>query len=325
VEAAEFARETLEIEAQALLDSKARVGEGFNKAVEIILGIAGKLIVVGVGKSGHIGSKIAATLASTGTPSFFLHPAEAMHGDLGMIGKDDAVLAISYSGASEELTKLVPHIKNFGVPVIAMSRSKQSQLGKMSDAHIDISVAKEACPLGIAPTSSTTLTLALGDALAVALMRIRGFKREDFARFHPAGSLGRRLYLKAEHFLIPREQLPIVSTDTPLKDAIVVMSEGKLGNLLVEGSGKLAGVFSDGDLRRSLMRDDFDFNAPVAEYMTKSPFTIESSDILAVDALELIESRRIQLLIVTESKGQIVGAIHIHDLIAAGVERDETK
>ncbi len=325
MEAAEFARETLEIEAQALLDSKARVGEGFNKAVEIILGIAGKLIVVGVGKSGHIGSKIAATLASTGTPSFFLHPAEAMHGDLGMIGKDDAVLAISYSGASEELTKLVPHIKNFGVPVIAMSRSKQSQLGKMSDAHIDISVAKEACPLGIAPTSSTTLTLALGDALAVALMRIRGFKREDFARFHPAGSLGRRLYLKAEHFLIPREQLPIVSTDTPLKDAIVVMSEGKLGNLLVEGSGKLAGVFSDGDLRRSLMRDDFDFNAPVAEYMTKSPFTIESSDILAVDALELIESRRIQLLIVTESNGQIVGAIHIHDLIAAGVERDETK
>ena len=321
----EYAKETLQIEAEALLASRDRVGEQFDKAVEIISKLKGKLIVVGVGKSGHIGSKIAATLASTGTPSFFLHPAEAMHGDLGMISKEDAILAISYSGASEEVTKLLPHIKNFEVPIIGMSRSIDSQLGKFCDAHIDISVAKEACPLGIAPTSSTTLTLALGDALAVALMEVRGFQKQDFAKFHPAGSLGRRLYLKAEHFLIPKEELPIVSTRTALKDAIVVMTQGKLGNLLIEEDGKLAGVFSDGDLRRSLLREDFDFDREIAEFMTVTPFTISDASILAVDALELIESRRIQLLIVTDKESRIVGAIHIHDLIAAGVERSETQ
>jgi len=321
----EYAKETLQIEAEALLASRERVGEQFDKAVEIISKLKGKLIVVGVGKSGHIGSKIAATLASTGTPSFFLHPAEAMHGDLGMISKEDAILAISYSGASEEVTKLLPHIKNFEVPIIGMSRSIDSQLGKFCDAHIDISVAQEACPLGIAPTSSTTLTLALGDALAVALMEVRGFQKQDFAKFHPAGSLGRRLYLKAEHFLIPKEELPIVSSDTLLKDAIVVMTQGKLGNLLIEEDGKLVGVFSDGDLRRSLLREDFDFNRAIAEFMTATPFTISDASILAVDALELIESRRIQLLIVTDKESRIVGAIHIHDLIAAGVERSETQ
>ncbi len=321
----EYAKETLQIEAEALLASRERVGEQFDKAVEIISKLKGKLIVVGVGKSGHIGSKIAATLASTGTPSFFLHPAEAMHGDLGMISKEDAVLAISYSGASEEVTKLLPHIKNFEVPIIGMSRSIDSQLGKFCDAHIDISVAKEACPLGIAPTSSTTLTLALGDALAVALMEVRGFQKQDFAKFHPAGSLGRRLYLKAEHFLIPKEELPIVSSDTLLKDAIVVMTQGKLGNLLIEEDGKLVGVFSDGDLRRSLLREDFDFNRAIADFMKATPFTISDASILAVDALELIESRRIQLLIVTDKESRIVGAIHIHDLIAAGVERSETQ
>ena len=321
----EYAKETLRIEAEALLASRERVGEQFDKAVEIISKLKGKLIVVGVGKSGHIGSKIAATLASTGTPSFFLHPAEAMHGDLGMISKEDAILAISYSGASEEVTKLLPHIKNFEVPIIGMSRSIDSQLGKFCDAHIDISVAQEACPLGIAPTSSTTLTLALGDALAVALMEVRGFQKQDFAKFHPAGSLGRRLYLKAEHFLIPKEELPIVSSDTLLKDAIVVMTQGKLGNLLIEEDGKLVGVFSDGDLRRSLLREDFDFNRAIAEFMTATPFTISDASILAVDALELIESRRIQLLIVTDKESRIVGAIHIHDLIAAGVERSETQ
>ncbi len=321
----EYAKETLQIEAEALLASRDRVGEQFDKAVEIIIKLKGKLIVVGVGKSGHIGSKIAATLASTGTPSFFLHPAEAMHGDLGMVSREDAILAISYSGASEEVTKLLPHLKNFGVPIIGMSKSIDTQLGKFCDAHIDISVAKEACPLGVAPTSSTTLTLALGDALAVALMHVRGFQKQDFARFHPAGSLGRRLYLKAEHFLIPKEKLPIVSSDTLLKDAIVVMTQGKLGNLLIEENGKLVGIFSDGDLRRSLLREDFDFNRTIAEFMTKRPFTISDASILAVDALELIESRRIQILIVTDDKGGIVGAIHIHDLIAAGVERSETQ
>ena len=320
----QYAKETLKIEADALLASRDRVGEQFDKAVEIVLGLKGKLVVIGVGKSGHIGSKIAATLASTGTPSFFLHPAEAMHGDLGMIGKDDGVLAISYSGASEELTKLLPHIKNFGVPIIGMSRSKESQLGKFSDAHIDISVEKEACPLGVAPTSSTTLTLALGDALAVALMKIRDFKREDFAKFHPAGALGKRLYLKAKHFLKEAKDLPIVTPDTPLKEAVVVMSAGMLGNLLIAQDGKLEGVFSDGDLRRSLLKSGFDFNAPISKYMTKEPYIVESADILAVDALKIIEQKKIQLLIVVDSNKKILGALHLHDLIEAGID-SETK
>lgn len=321
----DYAKETLQTEAQALLASKERVGDGFNKAVELVLGLKGKLIVVGVGKSGHIGSKIAATLASTGTPSFFLHPAEAMHGDLGMISQEDGILAISYSGASEELIHLLPHIKNFDVPIIAMSKSSSSELGKFSDAHIDILVEKEACPLGIAPTSSTTLTLALGDALAVALMQIRGFQKDDFARFHPAGALGKRLYLKAEHFLISKETLPIVSPQTQLKVAIVVMTQGKLGSLLIEENDKLVGVFSDGDLRRSLLKEDFDLNAPIIEYMTPKPYTISDPSILAVDALEIIEEKRIQLLIVINKNKKIRGAIHIHDLIAAGIERSETK
>jgi arabinose-5-phosphate isomerase len=320
---AEIAKETLTIEADALLASRDRVGEQFNRAVELILELKGKLVVIGIGKSGHIGAKIAATLASTGTASFFLHPSEAMHGDLGMIGKSDGVLAISYSGASEELTNLLPHIKNFGVPIIAMSKSINSPLGKFSDAHIDISVEKEACPLGVAPTASTTLTLALGDALAVALMKIRGFQKEDFARFHPAGALGKRLYLKAKHFLIPRNKLPVVDLNTPLKDAIIVMSSGHLGNLLITQNGKLKGIFSDGDLRRSMLKENFDFNAPIKNFMTKEPFFIESADILAVDALKLIEKKRIQLLIVAK-EGEIEGAIHIHDLIEAGIE-SETK
>jgi len=319
----DIAKETLNIEANALLASRNRVGEQFDKAVELILGLKGKLIVIGIGKSGHIGAKIAATLASTGTSSFFLHPSEAMHGDLGMISKDDGVLAISYSGASEELTNLLPHIKNFGVPIIAMSKSIKSPLGKFSDAHIDISVEKEACPLGVAPTASTTLTLALGDALAVALMQVRGFKKEDFAKFHPAGALGKRLYLKAKHFLIPKSKLPIVDLNTPLKDAIIVMSSGHLGNLIILKDGKLEGIFSDGDLRRSMLKENFDFNAPISEFMTKDPFYIQSSDILAVDALKLIEQKRIQLLLVAKD-AILEGAIHIHDLIEAGIE-SETK
>jgi len=320
----QYAKETLEIEADALLASRNRVGEQFDKAVEIILSLKGKLVVIGVGKSGHVGSKIAATLASTGTSSFFLHPAEAMHGDLGMISKGDGVLAISYSGSSEELTKLLPHIKNFGVPIIGMSRSINSTLGKFSDAHIDISVEKEACPLGVAPTSSTTLTLALGDALAVALMKLRDFKREDFAKFHPAGALGKRLYLKAKHFLKEAKDLPIVAHNTPLKEAVVVMSEGMLGNLLIAKDGKLLGIFSDGDLRRSLLKSDFDFNAPIENYMTKEPYTIDNADILAVDALKIIEQKKIQLLIVVDSNKNIVGALHLHDLIEAGID-SETK
>ncbi len=319
----DFAKETLKIEADALLSSCNRVGDGFDKAVELILQLRGKLVVIGVGKSGHIGSKIAATLASTGTSSFFLHPAEAMHGDLGMIGKDDGVLAISYSGESEELTNLLPHIKNFNIPIVGMSRSINSTLAKFSDTHIDISVEREACPLGIAPTSSTTLTLALGDALAVALMKIRGFEREDFAKFHPAGALGKRLYLKAEHFLIDKESIPRVDLNISLKDAIIPMTKARLGNVVVEDRGKVVGIFSDGDLRRAMLRDDFDFNSPISRYMTKEPFTIEDASILAVDALRVIEQMRFQLLLVVSKDRELIGAIHIHDLIKAGVESED--
>jgi len=317
-----YAKETLEIEATALLDAKDRVGEEFDRAVELILSLKGKLVVIGVGKSGHIGSKIAATFASTGTSSFFLHPAEAMHGDLGMIGEDDGVLAISYSGESEELTKLLPHIKNFNIPIIGMSKSKDTTLGKFSDANIDISIKREACPLGVAPTSSTTLTLALGDALAVALMKLRGFKREDFAKFHPAGALGRRLYLKAKHFLIPKDKLPTVNSQTSLKDAIIPMTKGMLGNIVIVDNNRVTGIFSDGDLRRSLLKEDFDFSAPIEKYMTREPFTICDDSILAVDALKLIESQRIQLLLVVNSDKELIGAIHIHDLIEAGIESE---
>ena len=323
-EVIKWAKEALDIEANALLDAKDNIDSDFVKAVEIAFNTKGKVIVIGVGKSGHIGAKIAATLSSTGTSSFFLHPAEAMHGDLGMIGKDDSILAISYSGKSDELINLMPHIKNFGVKIIAMSKSKSSPLAKFADAHINISVKKEACPLNVAPTASTTLTLAMGDALAIALMKLRDFKKEDFARFHPAGALGKRLYLKAKHFLREPKDLPIVSSNTPLKDAIVVMSQGKLGNLIIEDDGKVMGIFSDGDLRRALMKDSFSIDDPIKKYMTKEPFYIESADILAVDALKLIEQKKIQLLLIAKD-GKLLGAIHIHDLIEAGVESSETK
>jgi len=320
----EWAKEALDIEADALLNAKDKIDSDFVKAVEIAFNTKGKVIVIGVGKSGHIGAKIASTLSSTGTSSFFLHPAEAMHGDLGMIGKDDSILAISYSGKSDELINLMPHVKNFGVKIIAMSKSKSTPLAKFADAHIDISVKKEACPLNVAPTASTTLTLAMGDALAIALMKLRDFKKEDFARFHPAGALGKRLYLKAKHFLREPKDLPIVSSNTPLKDAIVVMSQGKLGNLIIEDDGKLTGIFSDGDLRRALMKDSFSIDDPIKKYMTKEPFYIDSADILAVDALKLIEQKKIQLLLIAKD-GKLLGAIHIHDLIEAGVESSETK
>ena len=318
--AIEYAKQTLDIEAKALLDAKDRIDSEFEKAIDLILNIKGKLIVIGVGKSGHIGSKIAATLASTGTSSFFLHPAEAMHGDLGMISSNDAILAISYSGESEELTRLLPHIKNFNIPIIGMSKSKNTTLAKFSDAHINISVKQEACPLGVAPTSSTTLTLALGDAIAVALMKIKKFKKEDFAKFHPAGALGKRLYLKAKHFMIPKDKLPIVSPKTTIKDAIIPMSNARVGNIIIQENNQVIGIFSDGDLRRALMQKDFDINTTIDKYMTKEPIAIEDDSILAVDALKIIENKRIQLLLVIDKEKRLKGAIHLHDLIEAGIE-----
>jgi len=314
-----IAKNTLEIEAAMLNEAKERLGDEISRAVETILACRGKLIVTGVGKSGLIGAKIAATFASTGTPSFFLHPTEALHGDLGMIGRDDAVLAISYSGESEELSSILPHIKRFDIPLIGMTRNASSTLGRTSDIVLDINVSKEACPLDAAPTSSTTLTLAMGDALAVCLMRARNFQKEDFASFHPGGALGKRLFVKVAD-LMRRENLPVVDQNTPLKEAILTLSEGRLGTvMLTDEEGKLSGLLSDGDIRRALMNESFSLDAPAKEYATKHPLSIDDASMLASDALVLIENKKIQLLVVTDNTGVIQGALHLHALVEAGI------
>ena len=313
-----IAANVLKTEANELTRNAEILDGEFEKAVEVLYKTKGKVVVTGVGKSGHVGAKIAATLASTGTPSFFMHPTEAMHGDLGMIGKDDTLLAISFSGESEELTKILPHVQRFGVPIVAMAKDKFSTLGKFSDAFVKLDVSKEACPLDAAPTSSTTLTLALGDALAVCLMKKRGFKKEDFANFHPGGSLGKRLFLKVKD-VMRSENLPIVRWNASLKQAIDVMTHGKLGTvLIVDKDGVLDAILSDGDLRRALMREDFDLNDAAIKYATLKPKELNDKEMLAIDALALIERYKIQLLAVVEN-GVPVGVLHIHDLANLGL------
>jgi len=317
----DIAKVVLETEAKTLLDAVKLIDNSFDKAVEIIYNTKGKCIITGVGKSGLIGAKIAATLASTGTPSFFIHPTEALHGDLGMIGPQDSVLAISYSGESEELIKILPHIKRFDIPLIAMAGKDDSTLAKYGDVFLSIQVEKEACPLGAAPTSSTTLTLALGDALAVALMKKRNFKAEDFASFHPGGSLGKRLFVKIED-LMRRENLPKIKPDTPLKEAVVVMSEGRLGNvLIVDENDTLIGVLSDGDVRRALMQTDFSIDTEAIKYSNLSPKTCQNERMLASEALEMIENYKIQMLPIVDELGRVKGVLHLHDLVEAGIKR----
>lgn len=315
-----IAKEVLLTEAKELELAAQNIGDEFEKAVELITQIKGKLIITGVGKSGLVGSKIAATLASTGTSSFFLHPTEAMHGDLGMIGKHDAVLAISYSGESEELIQILPHLKRLDIPLIAMARNAHSTLGQYADIFFNINVEKEACPLDTAPTSSTTLTMAMGDALAVTLMNKRNFKKEDFASFHPGGSLGKRLFVKVDD-LLRKEDLPIVSRETKLKDAIVVMSEGRLGNVIItDEDEKVIALLSDGDLRRALMQKDFSLDCNVEAIATKNPKVLKERNMLASDALEIIENYKIQLLLVVDENEKLIGTLHIHDLIEAGIK-----
>ncbi|GAB6074212.1 KpsF/GutQ family sugar-phosphate isomerase [Nautilia lithotrophica] len=309
-----IAREVLEIEANELLNANV---EGIEKAVEIAYNTKGKLIVTGVGKSGLIGSKIAATLASTGTPSFFLHPTEALHGDLGMITKNDSVLAISYSGESEELIKILPHIKRFEVPLIAMTGRMNSTLARYADVVLNIHVNKEACPLNIAPTSSTTLTLAMGDALAVCLMKKRNFTKEDFASFHPGGSLGKKLFVKVKDLM--KKEFPTADEKDTLQEAIIKMTEGKLGHVLFLDNQKVKAILSDGDLRRAMMSEKFDLKAKAIDFATLSPKTI-SKEVLAADALKFMEDNKIQFLPVTDKNGNIVGVIHIHNLVEAGIK-----
>jgi arabinose-5-phosphate isomerase len=267
-------QEVLELEAQELVKASKKIDNNLNNAVKLILECKGKLIITGVGKSGLVGAKIAATLSSTGTSSFFIHPTEAMHGDLGMIDKNDMVLAISYSGESNELIDILPHLKRFDIPLIAMANNPNSTLAKYSDVFIDIKVSKEACPLNIAPTTSTTLTMALGDALAVSLMKARNFTRNDFASFHPGGTLGKQLFIKVKD-IMTHKNMPIVSRETILKDAILAMSKGRLGNVIVlDDDDTIYGILSDGDLRRALLKDDFSLNLKVEQFVSKNPKTI---------------------------------------------------
>lgn len=313
-----IAKEVLELEAQQINLCAEKLTDDLAKAVEMICGIKGKLIITGVGKSGLVGAKIAATLASTGTSSFFIHPTEALHGDLGMIGKDDAVLAISYSGESEELIRILPHIKRFNVPIIAFAKSKNSSLGRFCDIFISIYVEKEACPLDAAPTCSTTLTLALGDALAVCLMKKKDFKKEDFASFHPGGSLGKKLFVKISDVM--RTKLPIVSENASLKEAIDVMTHGRLGSvILTDKNGVLKAVLSDGDLRRALMKEGFSVNSLAIDYASKNPKMLDDKNMLASDALVLLEKHKIQLFIIVDNANKPIGVLHIHDLIEAGI------
>ena len=316
----QIVKDVLLTEAKEIEKAAAKISFDIEKAIDLIINSKGKLIITGVGKSGLVGTKIAATLASTGTSSFFLHPTEAMHGDLGMVGKEDIVLGISYSGESDELVQILPHLKRFNIPLIAMARNPESTLAKYADIFININVEKEGCPLDAAPMSSTTLTMAMGDALAVCLMKKRNFKKEDFASFHPGGSLGKKLFVKVDD-LLRKENLPVVSRETKLKDAILVMSEGRLGSVIIEDENKkVVALLSDGDLRRALMNDNFSMDCKVEDIATKNPKRLKNKELLASDALQVIEDYKIQLLIVTDENDKLVGVLHIHDLIEAGIK-----
>ena len=315
----QIAQETLTIEANALLNAAAQMNDAIEEAVKVIMACRGKLIISGVGKSGLIGAKMAATFASTGTPSFFLHPTEALHGDLGMIGKDDVVLAISYSGESEELSSILPHIKRFNTPLIGMTKNQNSTLGRYSDIVLDVIVQKEACPLDIAPTSSTTLTLALGDALAVCLMKARNFQKSDFASFHPGGALGKKLFVKVSD-LMRTQNLPIISQQETIQEALIAIGEGRLGTVLVtDEANRLVALMSDGDIRRALMREDFSLQDNVLKYATINPRNIDDAQMLASEALVIIEEMKIQLLVVTDKEKHVKGVLHIHTLIEKGI------
>ncbi len=317
----ETAKRVLQIEADAVLALQERIDGDFSRAVEIILACQGKVVVTGMGKSGLICQKIAATMASTGTPTFFLHPAEGIHGDLGMLAKGDVVIAISNSGETEEVCRILPIIKRMGLPLIAMSGNPESTLGIAGDVHLDISVAEEACPLGLAPTASTTATLAMGDALAVALLEARGFKEEDFALFHPGGALGKKLLLRVEDLMHSGAAIPLVAPDLLLREALFEITSKKLGVTgVVDTQGNLIGVFTDGDLRRIMEKGLESLEQPISEVMTTSPKRILRRN-LAAKALQIMESHSItSLFVFDDEQGTApVGIVHLHDLLKAGV------
>ncbi|MEW6022082.1 MAG: KpsF/GutQ family sugar-phosphate isomerase [Pseudomonadota bacterium] len=316
-----LARETLAIEADAVkaLHDRLDADDSLVRAVAVLYACTGRVVVSGMGKSGHIARKIAATLASTGTPAMFVHPGEAAHGDLGMVTAQDVFIAISNSGESSELMDILPVVKRMGTPLIAMTGKPQSRLAQLSDVHLDISVAKEACPMNLAPTASTTVTLALGDALAVALLDARGFREEDFARSHPGGALGRRLLTHVRDVMRSGDAVPAVSPDAPLAQALLEVSQKGMGmTAVVDADKRPIGVFTDGDLRRLIERVQDFSNIVIRDVMHAGPRTVQPEQ-LAVDAVAIMEEFRINQMLVVDGEGKLVGALHIHDLTRAKV------
>lgn len=315
----DLAKEVLEIEANSILRLKDNVNGEFEKAIDVLYACKGRVIVSGMGKSGLIGKKIAATLSSTGTPSYFLHPAESTHGDSGIITRDDVIIAISNSGETKELLNLLPLVKRFNIPMIALTGGLNSTLARTSDVVLDISVEREACPLNKAPTASTTATLAMGDALAVCLLEKRGFSEEDFLVFHPSGALGKGFLYTVEELMIKGDSLPLASEDDKFTDVIELISNKKLGlAILTDKNGIMSGVLTDGDIRRTLIKYQDFKELKAKEVMTLNPKTILPTE-LAAKALHLMEKYSITALAISDEKGLPVGVVHIHDLLKAGV------
>ena len=310
----------LKTEAEAILALSERLDQGFHDACDLVLNCAGRIVVTGMGKSGHIGNKIAATLASTGSPSFFMHPGEASHGDLGMITADDLVIALSNSGETSEITLLLPWLKRIGIPLLALTGNPASTLARSADINLDVSVAREACPLGLAPTSSTTATLAMGDALAVAVLEARGFTEHDFALSHPGGNLGRRLLLHVSDIMHTGADIPLVTADTTLKDTLLEMTAKRLGmaGVIDATTSQLLGIYTDGDLRRTFAKMPDIESALVRDYMTANCATIEAGRI-ASEALKIMHEKKINALMVVDDKLTVQGALNMHDLLRAGI------
>ncbi|MEX1222851.1 MAG: KpsF/GutQ family sugar-phosphate isomerase [Idiomarina sp.] len=315
----DLGRQVLDIEQAAIAGLYPALDDQFSRACQLMMDCAGKVIVIGMGKSGHIGGKIAATLASTGTPAFFVHPGEASHGDLGMVSANDVVLAISNSGETAELLGLIPVLKRLGVQLIALTGKPESTLAKLADVHVSIAVEQEACPLGLAPTASTTATLVMGDALAVALLNARGFSADDFAMSHPGGSLGKRLLLRLEDLMHSGERVPRVHTEATISEALLEMSRKGLGmTAVVNGDNQLQGIFTDGDLRRILDHRVDIHQTAIAEVMTRKPVTA-NTNMLAAQALKIMEDKKINGLFVMDEQQRPIGALNMHDLLRAGV------
>jgi len=314
-----LAGEVLDIESRAVENLKARLNDDFVAACKLCMDTHGRVVVTGMGKSGHVSNKIAATLASTGTPAFFMHPAEASHGDVGMITKHDLLLAVSYSGETAEVITILPVVKRMGAKLLSMTGNPNSTMAKAADVHLDISVAEEACPLNLAPTASTTATLAMGDALAVALLKNRGFTAEDFARSHPSGNLGKRLLLRVADVMRSGDRIPAIGADVNLRDALLEMTEKGLGmTAVVDADNKVLGIFTDGDLRRTL-DSGADVRSTVIRDVMHRDCKTTSADVLAAEALHMLEENKITSLLVADEDGVLVGALNIHDLFREGL------